>query len=147
MTNMLRSAMLVALVFAVHVAVSEVRADDVVARGAFYDGPHAPQHRLSGEAVILRDEDGRYRLEITDLSSDQGPDLYFIVSTAENPTKDTHIRASDWEIIARRKALTGDQSYVLQSFDPARHRSVALWCKQYSVMFGAAALTTVEEQP
>jgi len=123
------------------------QAEEIVARGAFYDGPHAPQHRVSGEAVITKGDDGKYRLDIADFVSDAGPDLYFIVSTAKEPTKDTHIRQSEWVIVAPRKSLTGDQSYDLPAeYDPDVHQSIGLWCRQYSVMFGAAALDSVEEQ-
>lgn len=140
------AAIVIALVAAMPWVAQEARADEVVARGGFYDGPHAPQHRVSGDAVIVRTDTGGYRLDITDLVSDQGPDLFFIVSTAVAPKRDAQVRASDWQIIGRRKALTGDQSYELQGFDPERHRSVILWCKQYAVMFGGAALDIVNAE-
>jgi hypothetical protein len=40
-----------------------------------------------------------------------------------------------------RTALTGDQSYpVPANVNVADYKSVGVWCKQYSVLFGAAAL-------
>jgi hypothetical protein len=39
------------------------------------------------------------------------------------------------------KGNVGDQNYILPSdLDMAKHRAVLIWCKRFSVNFGAAAL-------
>jgi hypothetical protein len=43
------------------------------------------------------------------------------------------------------KGNMGDQNYTLGSdLDPAKYRSVSIWCKRFSVNFGAAALRATE---
>ena len=118
-----------------------IRADELVKAGAFYDGPHAPQHRVSGRAEVIKRDDGRHVLSLSDFVSDAGPDVYIILSSARKPRTDVAIRNSDYVLISVRKALTGDQQYELPpDIDPARYHSVGVWCQQYTVMFGAAAL-------
>ncbi len=117
------------------------KSDELVKQGSFYDGPYAPGHRVSGEARLVRTQDGGYELRLSGFVSDEGPDVYIIVSTAEKPTKDAHIKQSEWTPLGKRSALTGDQSYpVPEGLDPDEIRSVGVWCKRYSVLFGAAAL-------
>jgi hypothetical protein len=39
------------------------------------------------------------------------------------------------------KGNVGDQNYILPSdLDLAKYRAVSIWCKRFSVNFGAAAL-------
>ncbi len=116
-------------------------ADEVVKQGAFYDGPHAPGHKVSGQAQVVQNADGSYEVHLSDFVSDDGPDVYIILSTAEQPTKDAHIKGSTWVPLGLRTALTGDQSYpVPANVNVEDYKSVGIWCKQYSVLFGAAAL-------
>jgi hypothetical protein len=43
------------------------------------------------------------------------------------------------------KGNIGDQNYKLGSeLDPAKYRAVSIWCKRFSVNFGAAALRPPE---
>jgi len=43
------------------------------------------------------------------------------------------------------KGNIGDQNYVLGSdLDLAKYRAVSIWCKRFSVNFGAAALRQTE---
>ena len=114
---------------------------DVVRQGRFYDGPHAPGHKVSGEARVVQGADGGYEIQLSDFVSDAGPDVYIILSTAERPTKDAHVKGSTWVPVGKRLALTGDQSYpVPASVAIDDFNSVGIWCKRYSVLFGAAAL-------
>ena len=117
-------------------------ADEVVKTGAFYDGPHAPQHRVSGRAELIKQPDGSHVLNLHGFVSDAGPDVYIILSTAREPRDDGAILTSDFVTIGPRQALSGDQTYALPAgVDPAHYHSVGIWCQQYTVLFGAAALT------
>ncbi len=147
MTFVARGALLrgasvaVALLLAFGLTPLSARAADVVASGAFYDGPHAPQHKVSGRVDVVRRADGGYELDFADFVSDAGPDVVVIVSTAERPTADRDIRGSDYLSVGARKALTGTQRYLLPaSYDPDKYHSVGIWCASYAVLFGAAAL-------
>ena len=120
---------------------AQTRAQDVVKQGSFYDGPHAPGHKVSGEARVVQGAEGGFEIQLSDFVSDAGPDVYIILSTAERPTKDAHVKGSTWVPIGKRLALTGDQSYpVPASVAIEDFKSVGIWCKRYSVLFGAAAL-------
>ena len=126
---------------AIAMAAVSAQADEVVSQGRFYDGPHAPGHKVSGEARLVRNDDGGYEVRLSGLVSDEGPDVYIILSTAERPTKDTHVRNSTWVPLGKRLALTGDQSYpVPAGVAVGDFKSVGVWCKRYAVLFGAAAL-------
>ena len=117
------------------------QAGEVIRQGAFYDGPHAPGHKVSGQAQVVQNADGSYEVRLSDFVSDDGPDVYIILSTAEKPTQDAHVKGSKWLPVGKRAALTGDQSYpVPASVNIDDYKSVGIWCKRYSVLFGAAAL-------
>ena len=112
-----------------------------LARGRFYDGPHAPGHRVSGNASISRATDGTYWLSFTHFVSDEGPDVNIILSRAQTPNSDAAIKRAGYITVAARKALTGDQSYRLpKDFDPSLYQSVGIWCEEFGVLFGAAQL-------
>lgn len=122
-------------------AATSLRAEELLASGPFYDGPYAPQHKVSGTANIVRLDDGGYELRLADFVSDFGPDVVIIVSTAEEPTTDKAIKSSEWVSLGARQSLTGDQTYALpDGVDPKKWHSVGVWCESYSVLFGAAAL-------
>ena len=119
-------------------------AAETLAQGQFYDGPHAPGHRVSGNAYIREGTDVTYWLTFTDFSSDEGPDVNIILSLAHTPKTDAAIKQAGYITIAVHKALTGDQSYRLpKDFDPSRYQSVGIWCEEFGVLFGAAQLQRV----
>ena len=102
------------LALALAVTAAPLHAEEVIASGEFYDA----HHPTSGRAVIVARDDGGYELRFEDFTSD-----------AENAN------------LGPRKALTGGQSYLLPAgVSPERFKSVAIWCRTYSVMFGAAPL-------
>ena len=116
-------------------------AAQAVANGQFYDGPHAPGHRVSGSAHITKAVDGTYWLKFTQFVSDEGPDVNIILSPAYAPKTDAAIRQAGYITIAARQSLTGDQSYALpKDFEPELYQSVGIWCEQFGVLFGAAQL-------
>ena len=109
--------------------------------GHFYDGPHAPGHKVSGEATIVKKADGHYYLNFTHFVSDAGPDVQIILTPAKAPKTDHAVTDAGYITIAARKSLTGDQSYHLPlDFDPSKYHSVGIWCEKFQVLFGAAEL-------
>lgn len=113
-------------------------AEDVVARGSFYDSPY---HSAAGEAALVAKGDGSFEVRLSAFRSDPGPDVYVIFSTADKPTKDADITGSRYVTLGPIKATTGDQAYAVPAgVDTRDFRSIGLWCAQYSVLFGAAAL-------
>lgn len=125
------------LTLALAVAAAPLQAEEIIASGEFYDA----HHPTSGRAVIVARDDGGYELRFEDFTSDAGPDLFIYLSTAEEPHSDAAIKNAENANLGPRKALTGGQSYILPAgVSPQRFKSVAIWCRTYSVMFGAAPL-------
>ena len=119
------------------ITAAPLQAEEIIARGQFY-GTH---HPTSGRAILVARDGGGYEIRFEDFASDDGPDIFIYLSTAEEPQTDAAISNARNENLGPRKALSGDQSYILpEGVSPDAFKSVAVWCRTYSVMFGAAAL-------
>ncbi|MET8147096.1 DM13 domain-containing protein [Actinoplanes sp. NPDC049668] len=112
----------------------------VVAEGAFVTHEHA----TTGTARVVRNADGSHQLELVGLDTSDGPDLRVWLS--DQPVRPG---ADGWRVfddgehaeLGRLKGNHGDQVYRLHAgIDPSDFRSVSIWCKRFSVSFGAAAL-------
>jgi hypothetical protein len=102
------------------------------------------EHDTTGSARIVRAADGSHTLEIVGLDTSNGPDLR--VWLTDQPVRSG---VAGWRVfddgarveLGRLKGNKGDQVYALPSdLDPAAYRSVSIWCKRFSVSFGAAPL-------
>jgi hypothetical protein len=113
----------------------------VVRHGVFI----SHEHDTSGQARVIRDPDGSHRLELDDLDTSNGPDLRVWLS--DQPVRDgiagwKVFDDGTWIELGRLKGNKGDQAYAIPAgTDLDRLASVAIWCKRFSVSFGAAALT------
>lgn len=103
-----------------------------VAQGTFR--PKA--HPTEGTAIIVKLADGTHRLTLTGFATDNGPDLrVYLVSAASG---DSVKGAVD---LGKLKGNRGAQEYTLPAnADPARFGQVVIWCRAFSVSFGAATL-------
>lgn len=117
-----------------------VRAAVVLARGSFV----THEHDTSGSARIVRNADGSHQLELIDLDTSDGPDLRVWLS--DQPVR---TGSAGWHVfddgayaeVGKLKGNHGNQVYRLPAgVDPGDFRSVSIWCKRFSVSFGAAAL-------
>ncbi len=114
----------------------------LLAEGRFVSHEHA----TSGTVQIVRRADGTRVLAIKDLDTSNGPDLRVWL------TDQKVVRGSSgWTVfddgryaeLGRLKGNRGDQAYLIpKRLDLAKYRSVTIWCKRFSVSFGAAELTT-----
>ncbi|MBO4208508.1 DM13 domain-containing protein [Micromonospora echinofusca] len=102
------------------------------------------EHGTTGQARIVRQPDGSYRLELVGLVTSNGPDLRIWLT--DQPVRSG---TAGWRVfddgrrveLGRLKGNRGDQVYPLPAgVDPADYRSVSIWCKRFSVSFGAAPL-------
>ncbi|MEJ3745592.1 DM13 domain-containing protein [Actinomycetes bacterium KLBMP 9797] len=102
------------------------------------------EHDTTGTARIIRSSDGTHRLELADLATSNGPDLR--VWLTDQPVKEG---AAGWRVfddgtwveLGRLKGNRGDQSYQIPAgTDLKALTSVSIWCKRFSVSFGAADL-------
>ena len=102
------------------------------------------EHDTTGEARVVRLPDGRRQLELVNLDTSDGPDLRVWLS--DQPVKEGTAgwRVFDdgaWVELGELKGNKGNQVYdIPAAADLDTLRSVSIWCKRFSVSFGAAAL-------
>nr|WP_239151990.1 DM13 domain-containing protein [Virgisporangium aurantiacum] len=116
-------------------------APQVVLRGAFV----THEHETKGDVRVVRHPDGRHTLELVDLDTSDGPDLRVWLSDQPVREGTSGWRVFDdgrWVELGKLKGNRGNQVYEIPAeADLTALRSVAIWCKRFSVSFGAAALT------
>lgn len=109
---------------------------DQVAAGSFVDRSHP----ASGTAVVLSDGTQTF-VRFEDFETDNGPDLFVYLSrgtTADGPEGSFD---DDFVNLGALKGNIGDQNYeVPPDVDVADYSTVVIWCRQFSVAFGAADL-------
>ena len=114
--------------------------DRVLAAGDFVSHEHA----TTGSAQLVRLADGRRQLVLRDLDTSNGPDLRVWLTDRPVRTGTAGWRVFDdgrYVELGRLKGNRGDQVYdVPASVDLADARSVSIWCRRFSVSFGAAEL-------
>jgi hypothetical protein len=103
------------------------------------------EHDTSGLARVIRNADGSHRLELVDLDTSNGPDLRVWLSDQPVKKGTAGWRVFDdgqWVELGKLKGNKGDQAYAIPAgTDLDRLASVAIWCKRFSVSFGAAPLS------
>jgi hypothetical protein len=102
---------------------------------------HAVAHPGSGEAAVYRLEDGSHALRLENVDVFNGPDLYVYAVAAGDANDSATVSGADTLNLGRLKGNEGDQTYALpDGFDPAKYRSVSIWCQRFSVNFATAPL-------
>jgi len=102
------------------------------------------EHTTTGTARMIRNPDGSYQLELAGLDTSNGPDLR--VWLTDQPVIEGrdgwHVfDDGQWLELGRLKGNQGDQVYdVPAGADPGDYTSVSIWCRRFSVSFGAATL-------
>ncbi|MFI1992990.1 DM13 domain-containing protein [Actinoplanes sp. NPDC020271] len=113
----------------------------VVRRGEFV----SHEHDTAGQARVVRNVDGSHTLELVDLATSNGPDLRVWLSDQPVQAGAAGWRVFDdgkWVELGRLKGNKGNQRYAIPAgTDLEKLTSVAIWCKRFSVSFGAASLT------
>ncbi|MBG0814272.1 DM13 domain-containing protein [Planomonospora sp. ID82291] len=103
------------------------------------------EHDTAGTAEVLELADGGRVLRIEDLDTSDGPDLRVWLS--DQPVKegrDGWFNLDDGEHLelGELKGNKGDANYAIPAgADLDDLRTVTIWCRRFSVSFGAAALT------
>src|SRR5690606_23606892 len=102
------------------------------------------EHETSGTAKIVELADGSRVLRLENLKTSDGPDLRVWLSDQE-----VKRGAAGWRVFAdgehvelgKLKGNEGNQNYPIpDGTDTDELSSVTIWCKRFSVSFGAAAL-------
>ncbi|MEV8634755.1 DM13 domain-containing protein [Streptosporangium sp. NPDC051023] len=114
---------------------------EVLAKGTFV----SHEHDTAGRAVLLRLADGSRVLRIENLATSDGPDLRVWLSDQPvvkgsagwfNLDDGRHLD------LGALKGNKGDANYAVPAgADLTGLKTVTVWCRRFSVSFGAAALT------
>jgi Electron transfer DM13 len=109
-------------------------ANVLLSRGRF----ESLEHETAGVAQAIELPGGRRFLTLTRFETDNGPDLRVYLSTAD-ANQDS--AGEDFIDLGGLKGNVGDQQYEIpRSADLERLTKVVVWCRAFSVGFGAAPL-------
>jgi hypothetical protein len=102
-------------------------------------------HPTEGTATIYQMGDGTRVLRFTSFSTSNGPDVHVYMVAADDAKDVATVQKAGFVDLGVIKGNIGDQNYTLGSdLDLAKYRAVSIWCKRFSVNFGAAALKPTE---
>jgi hypothetical protein len=120
-----------------HFPVSRGEATKTLASGTF----HSVLHETKGSATIYQVGDGSRVLRFTNFLTSNGPDVHVYMVASNDAIDSASVLRAGFIDLGAIKANIGDQNYRLnQDIDLSRYRSVSVWCKRFSVNFGAAPL-------
>jgi hypothetical protein len=98
-------------------------------------------HPTAGTATIYQMGDGTRVLRFMSFSTSNGPDVHVYMVAADDAKDVATVEKAGFVDLGVIKGNIGDQNYALGSdLDLAKYRAVSIWCKRFSVNFGAAAL-------
>lgn len=122
---------------AVAAAASAERPPVPVAAGRF----HSNAHETTGNATILRLENGTRVLRLTTFATSNGPDVRVYLVAAADVQDDASVKTAGFIDLGAMKGNRGDQNYVIpESVDLTQYRTVTIWCRRFGVNFGSAPL-------
>ena len=98
-------------------------------------------HPTAGTATIYQIDDGTRVLRFTNFTTSNGPDVHVYMVASDDAKDVTTVQQAGFIDLGAIKGNIGDQNYTLgNDLDLAKYRAVSIWCKRFSVNFGAAAL-------
>ncbi len=102
---------------------------------------HTNAHKTHGLATIYRLPDGRRVLRLTEFATSNGPDVRVYLVAAGDVQSEEAAKQAGFVDLGALKGNIGDQNYdVPAGLDLNRYRAVSIWCRRFSVNFGAAPL-------
>jgi hypothetical protein len=105
-------------------------------------------HPTAGTATIYQMGDATRILRLTSFSTSNGPDVHVYMVAADDARDAAAVEHAGFIDLGAIKGNIGDQNYILAGgVDLAKYRAVSIWCKRFSVNFGAAALRPAETLP
>lgn len=98
-------------------------------------------HPTAGTATIYQLANGERILRLTSFTTSNGPDVHVYMVASDDAGDSATVEKAGFVDLGVIKGNIGDQNYTLGSdLDLAKYRAVSIWCKRFSVNFGAAAL-------
>jgi Electron transfer DM13 len=108
-----------------------------LASGRFY----SILHPTEGTATIYQMGDGTRVLRFTNFKTSNGPDVHVYMVAAEDAKDAATVEHAGFIDLGVIKGNIGEQNYRLGTdVDLTKYRAVSIWCKRFSVNFGAAPL-------
>ncbi|MFY9805491.1 MAG: DM13 domain-containing protein [Candidatus Acidiferrales bacterium] len=105
-------------------------------------------HPTEGSATIYQLGDGSRVLRLTNFRTSNGPDVHVYMVAADDAKDVATVEKAGFVDLGVIKGNIGDQNYSLGSdLDLGKFRAVSIWCKRFSVNFGAAALSPEKASP
>lgn len=102
-------------------------------------------HPTSGTVTIYLMGDGTRLLRLTDFKTTNGPDVHVYLVASDDAKDAATVERAGFVDLGEIKGNIGDQNYTLPSdLDLTKYRAISIWCKRFSVNFGAAPLKPVE---
>jgi hypothetical protein len=102
---------------------------------------HTNAHETNGMATIYRLPDGRRVLRLTEFATSNGPDVRVYLVAADDVQDEDAAKSAGFVDLGALKGNVGDQNYdVPADLDLSGYRAVSIWCRRFSVNFGAAPL-------
>ena len=102
---------------------------------------HSNAHKTDGLATIYRLSDGRRVLRLTAFATSNGPDVRVYLVAAGDAQDEAAAKQAGVVDLGALKGNIGDQNYdVPADLDLTKYRAVSIWCRRFSVNFGAAPL-------
>ena len=102
--------------------------DKVLFSGAFSSGAHT----TSGDVKLIESADKKKYLIFDNLKSDAGPDLRIYLSEDKS--------AKVYTEISNKVTVGNSKIEVPTAANTDKQKTVLIWCKQFSVLFGSADL-------
>ena len=110
---------------------------EIVEAGTFY----GVMHPTTGAATIYRLGDGDRILRFTNFRTSNGPDVHVYLVAADDARDNASVTRAGFIDLGSMKGNIGDQNYAFGAdVDLSKYRTVSVWCKRFSVNFGAAPL-------
>lgn len=98
-------------------------------------------HTGSGKVLLVRLPDGQRFLRFEEFKVTNGPDLYVYLSGHPAPRTRAQLHEGAAFEIGVLKGNVGNQNYALPAdLDLSKFKSVAIYCKRFSVLFASAEL-------
>jgi hypothetical protein len=98
-------------------------------------------HETKGVATVHQLAAGKRILRLTNFETSNGPDVRVYLVAAEDAKDNETVQKAGFIDLGAMKGNKGDQNYDLPAdADLGRYRSVSIWCRRFSVNFGAAPL-------
>jgi hypothetical protein len=96
-----------------------------------------------GKATVYRLADGTWKLRLDDFFVTMNSDLELRLSPLAQPRSTDDIARAPFVAVAPLKATVGSMNYDLPAdFDPARHRSIVIWCEATRNAYAALSLSS-----